>query len=159
MEKKSVLNKIKDIFKEEEIKENFTDLKSIEKGIFRIESLAIDAEIFSLDEDGVNPAEDGEYVFEDYKIACKDGKISSILKLETPREDTASTRPRTSYFSQAALKPSTSLIRPEPVSQCAIAAHFGLCSLKALSMMSPETDCPCGTLIVITDDASGLREF
>ena len=61
--------------------------------------------------------------------------------------------------SHAAEKPSTSLTRPEPVSQWAMAAHFGLCSASAFSTISPVTDWPWGTSTMVTLAAFGSREF
>ncbi len=50
-----------------------------------------------------------------------------MLKSATPRLDTASTMPITPCFTHASEKPFRSLMRPEPVSQCAMNANSGLC--------------------------------
>ena len=74
----------------------------------------------------------------------------------TPSEETASTIPMTSWRSQASEKPCRSLTRPAPVSECAISAQVGRCSASAFSMISPVTDCPCGTSITVTLAACGF---
>ncbi len=49
-------------------------------------------------------------------------------------------------------------MRPEPVSQCAMNAHIGLCLASALSTVSPVTDWPCGVSTMITLFGFGLSE-
>ena len=49
-------------------------------------------------------------------------------------------------------------MRPEPVSQCAMNAHIGLCWASALSTVSPKTDWPCGVSMTITLFGFGLSE-
>ncbi len=41
-------------------------------------------------------------------------------------------------------------MRPDPVSQCAMNAHIGLCSASALSTLAAVTDWPCGVSTTIT---------
>ena len=48
-------------------------------------------------------------------------------------------------------------MRPDPVSQCAMNAHFGLCFFNAVSTISPVTDCPWGTSITVTLAACGFK--
>ena len=49
-------------------------------------------------------------------------------------------------------------MRPDPVSQCAMNAHIGLCLASALSTVSPVTDWPCGVSTTVTLSAFGLSE-
>ena len=49
-------------------------------------------------------------------------------------------------------------MRPDPVSQCAMNAHIGLCLASALSTVSPVTDWPCGVSTTVTLFGFGLSE-
>jgi hypothetical protein len=81
-----------------------------------------------------------------------------MLKSATPRLDTASQMPITPCFTHASLKAFRSLMRPDPVSQCAMNAHIGLCLASAFSTISPVTDWPCGVSTTVTLAVFGLSE-
>ena len=49
-------------------------------------------------------------------------------------------------------------MRPDPVSQCAMKAHIGLCSASALSTLAAVTDWPCGVSTTITLFGFGFEE-
>ena len=82
-----------------------------------------------------------------------------MAKSSIPSDDTASTSPITPCFRQASEKARRSLIRPEPVSQCAIIAHFGLFAASAASIATAPTDWPCGTVMVVTFAGCGSIGF
>ena len=84
---------------------------------------------------------------------------SSISKSSIPSDETASTKPIAPCRWQASENARRSLIRPDPVSQCAMNAHFGLTSAIAVSMVSADTDWPCGTVTTVTLAAEGFSEL
>lgn len=82
MDKKGLLQKLKDIFTQEE-ELNFVDMKTIDGRILRVDDLAVEKSIKEISEEGEMELEDGEYQLEEGIIVkVEGGIIKEISEME-----------------------------------------------------------------------------
>jgi len=92
MNKKTVLEKIKQLFTdtEEEVEVSFVDVKTDDGRILRLDDIAVDQAVKEITEDGEVEIEDGTYVLEDgNSLVISAGIITEIVEAEAEAEEEA----------------------------------------------------------------------
>jgi hypothetical protein len=90
MNKKTVLEKIKQLFTdtEEEVEVSFVDVKTEDGRILRLDDIAVDQAVKEITEDGEVEIEDGTYVLEDgNSLVVSGGIITEIIEAEAEAEE------------------------------------------------------------------------
>jgi len=90
MNKKTVLDKIKQLFTdtEEEVEVSFVDVKTDDGRILRLDDIAVDQAVKEITEDGEVELEDGTYVLEDgNSLVVSGGIITEIVEAEAEAEE------------------------------------------------------------------------
>ena len=90
MNKKTVLDKIKQLFTdtEEEVEVSFVDVKTDDGRILRLDDIAVDQAVKEITEDGEVELEDGTYVLEDgNSLVVSGGIITEIIEAEAEAEE------------------------------------------------------------------------
>ena len=90
MNKKTVLDKIKQLFTdtEEVVEVSFVDVKTDDGRILRLDDIAVDQAVKEITEDGEVELEDGTYVLEDgNSLVVSGGIITEIVEAEAEAEE------------------------------------------------------------------------